>query len=122
MGDVSIDFYTNDYGACIPKYFRCIIIGWRVMSGWLRLLNKICLTISILLTGLATIPNFDLDLQTRLGIAAIVCQSIALFCETMRDYAGEAIEEHKKMLRETEQEENEDVPASLLEVTKVAAE
>lgn len=92
-------------GSCVSNYFRCVISAWRIMSGWLRLLNKITLTASILLTGLATIPDFTSDTQTKLGIAAIVCESLALFCEEMYDYAGSAITERKKILREVEKEE-----------------
>lgn len=103
------------YGTCVPRYFRCVISAWRIMYGWLRLVNKISLTGSILLTGLATIPQFSSEIQTKLGVASIICQFIALFCEEMYDYAGEAVNERKKILLEIEKEEKEGLRATLVD-------
>ena len=112
--------HEEKYGSCVPRYFRCVISSWRIMYGWLRLINKICLTTSILLTGLATIPELSLDSQTKLGIAAIICQGLALFCEEMYDYAGEAVNERKKILLEIEKEELEGFQATIIDDGKAS--
>lgn len=79
--------------SCISSYFKCVINTWRIASGWFRLVNKLTLTSSILLTGLVTMAELDPNLKVNLGIAAIVCQGIALFTEEIQDYARSAIQE-----------------------------
>lgn len=107
--------HEETYGTCVPRYFRCVISAWRIMYGWLRLVNKLSLTGSILLTGLATVTQFSTETQTKIGIASIICQFIALFCEEMYDYAGEAVNERKKILLEIEKEETEGLRATLVD-------
>ena len=109
-----ISTHHSTYGTCVPNYFHCIISAWRIMYGWLRLINKVCLTGSILLTGLGTVSKFPTETQTKLGIAAIICQVIAFFCEEMYDYAGEAVNERKKLLLEIEKEEKEGLESTVI--------
>jgi hypothetical protein len=81
-----------------------MIVTWRVMSGWLRFLNKVSLTAGIILTGLATIPQFAEGINLKLGVAAMICESIALFSKEMYQFAETTVQERKSDLVEMEKD------------------
>lgn len=91
--------------SCLSKYFQCVIGTWRIAYGWLRLINKITIAASIVLTSLATMAQLDPESQGKIGLAAIICESIAFLSEEIYDYSNEAIAERKKLLDEMEKEE-----------------
>ena len=101
----SRQFTLSRDDSCLPNYIRCVINTWRISYGWLRLINKMSLTASIVLTSLATLSELDISTQTKIGIAAVICESIAFFCGAIYDYAGEAVTERKKLLSQIREEE-----------------